>query len=122
MPIDVSRKTSPVLSNTIIQLNELSRKNQSTFWRDIAERLSAGRRRYASVDLGKIERLCNEGDTVVVPGAVLGGGNLQKKITVSALRFSSSAVDKIASVGGKHTSLVQMAEENPKGTNIKIIR
>ncbi len=122
MPIDVSRKTSPVLSNTIIQLNELSRKNQSTFWRDIAERLSAGRRRYASVDLGKIERLCNEGDTVVVPGAVLGGGNLRKKITVSALRFSSSAVDKIASVGGKHTSLVQMAEENPKGTNIKIIR
>ncbi|MCL4342554.1 MAG: 50S ribosomal protein L18e [Candidatus Thermoplasmatota archaeon] len=122
MPIDVSRKTSPVLSNTIIQLNELSRKNQSTFWRDIAEKLSAGRRRYASVDLGKIERLCNEGDTVVVPGAVLGGGNLQKKITVSALKFSSSAVDKIANVGGKHTSLVQLAEENPKGTNIKIIR
>ncbi len=122
MAVDISRKTSPVLKETIVQLKDVSRKSESVFWRDIAERLTRGRRRYASVDLGKIERLCAEGDIVVVPGSVLGGGKIEKKITISALKFSSSAIAKIATAGGKSRSLTDLAEENPKGLNIKIIR
>ena len=122
MSITVERKTSSEVRETIMKLAQVSRESNSVFWRDIAERISGGRRRYASVDLGKIERLCAEGDTVVVPGTVLGGGEIEKKITISAIRASTSAIEKIGKSGSTFKKLSDLAIENPKGTNIKIIR
>jgi large subunit ribosomal protein L18e len=122
MSIRSNRKTSDSLKLTISGLLEISRKENSAFWRDIAERISVGRRRYASVDVGKIERLCSDGDTVVVAGSVLAGGYFQKKITVSALRASEAAKEKIKIGGGTFKPLEELAKENPKGTNLKIIR
>ncbi|MCL4330522.1 MAG: 50S ribosomal protein L18e [Candidatus Thermoplasmatota archaeon] len=122
MSVSAERKTSGPLKSIISGLLEVSRNSEAPFWRDIAERLVAGRRRYASVDVGKIERLVSDGDTVVVPGSVLAGGYLQKKVTISAFRASPAAIKKIELGGGSFKGLNELARENPKGTNIKIIR
>ncbi len=122
MSLNAENKTSEPLRNIISGLLEVSRNSNAPFWRDIAERLVAGRRRYASVDVGKIERLVSDGDTVVVPGSVLAGGYLQKKVTISAFRASPAAIKKIELGGGSFKGLNELAKENPKGTNIKIIR
>ena len=122
MSIDVSRKASDPLRNTIAALNTISRENNGKLWRDVAERLSGGRRRYASVDLGKIQRFSSEGDHVVVVGTVLGGGGLSKKVTISALWISKQAEAKLAESGSTFKTLLEAASENPKGTGIKVIR
>lgn len=70
---------------------------------------------YATINLSDLNKFFNDGD-VVTPEVlkergiikkqlcgvkVLGNGELEKKLTVKATRFSSSAVTKIESAGGK---------------------
>lgn len=70
---------------------------------------------FATINLSDLNKFFNDGDTVTpellkekgiikkqLDGVkVLGNGNLEKKITIKANRFSSSAVTKIESAGGK---------------------
>ncbi|HLH86263.1 MAG TPA: 50S ribosomal protein L18e, partial [Thermoplasmataceae archaeon] len=110
------------LKNTVDELLKISRESGSTFWRDIAERLVEGKHRLASTNLGKIEKLSSDGDTIVIPGTVLGSGYFNRKATLSSLRVSSSAFRKIKESGSTFKNLVDLARENPKGTNLKILR
>ncbi|MBL9026257.1 MAG: 50S ribosomal protein L15 [Myxococcales bacterium] len=47
---------------------------------------------------------------------VLGDGELTKKLTVSAHRFSKGAASKIEAVGGKIVELPRVAQKSEKGT------
>lgn len=73
------------------------------------------RTEYATINLSDLNKYFNDGD-VVTPELlkekgiikkqlcgvkVLGNGELEKKLTIRANRFSSSAVTKIESAGGK---------------------
>jgi len=71
--------------------------------------------RYATINLSDLNKFFNDGDEVTpeilkergiikkqLDGIkVLGNGELEKKITVKAHRFSSTAVTKIENAGGK---------------------
>ncbi len=73
------------------------------------------RTEYATINLSDLNKFFNDGDEVtpellkekgiikkqLCGVKVLGNGELEKKITVKANRFSSSAVTKIESAGGK---------------------
>jgi large subunit ribosomal protein L18e len=122
MSIKVERKTSVYLIDVINNLLERSRENQSIFWRDIASRLNASRNHYANVNLGKLDRFVSEGDTVVIPGNLLSSGILHKKIRIAAVKASDKAKAKLAESGSEFIELKDLANENPKGTNLKIIK
>ena len=61
-----------------------------------------------------------EGDTVVIPGKVLGSGELDHKVTVSAFKFSKSALEKI-NKKGRAINLYDLYKENPRGSGVKIM-
>jgi ribosomal protein L18E len=71
------------------------------------------------VNVYKLEKLCNDGDNVIVYGKVLGDGEITKRINVYALGFSKSAKEKIIKAGGNVRKLKEL-KSIPKG--IKIIR
>ena len=122
MSLNGKKKESNEIADTIDTLVKVSRENSSTMWRDIAERLSGGSRRYASINVGKINRLSNDGDIVIVPGSVLGSGIINKKVTLSALKISKSAMEKLQKSGSSFKPIKQFATENPKVKNPKILR
>ncbi|MGC8515271.1 MAG: 50S ribosomal protein L18e [Thermoplasmata archaeon] len=122
MSLNGKNKESNEIADTIDTLVKVSRENSSTMWRDIAERLSGGSRRYASINVGKINRLSNDGDIVIVPGSVLGSGVINKKVTLSALKISKSAMEKLQKSGSSFKPIKQFATENPKVKNPKILR
>ncbi|WP_201796916.1 50S ribosomal protein L18e [Thermoplasma sp. Kam2015] len=122
MSLDASRKTSKALTSEIEVLSTISRENGSEIWRDIAQRLASGRRRYASVNLYKIDRYAKDGDVIVVPGTVLGVGKISKKVTIGAYKFSRSAIEKLSNSGCAFMNISELAKDNPKGTNVKIMR
>ena len=62
-----------------------------------------------------------DGETVVVPGKVLGSGVLQKDVTVAAVDFSGTAQTKIDQVGDT-MKLETAVEQNPDGSNVRVIR
>ena len=100
-----ARKTNPSILRLLDELRKASRENDARIWRDIAERLERPRRSYAEVNLSRINRYAEDGDTVLVPGKVLGAGRLEKRVTVAALAFSQKAFASIRAVSYTHLTL-----------------
>jgi large subunit ribosomal protein L18e len=63
---------------------------------DIASR---SRRRRVAVNLDKIGKCAKENESVIVPGKVLGGGTIGKKISICAVEFSRDALEKLKGAG-----------------------
>jgi len=115
------RKSNPNLVKLIDELLTHNAVNNAPIWKDIAKRLASSRKNYAEVNVSKIQKYTESGDTVLVPGKVLGSGNILKSVNVAALSFSDSARRKIEESGGKCFSIKELVEVNPKGTGVKII-
>ncbi len=114
------QKTNPVLKKTVSKLEEKGRKEDLAIWRDLAQRLKKPNRKKSPVNISKINRHAEEGETVVVPGKVTGYGSLDKDINVAAFSFSKSAKEKLKETG-KVMSILELVEENPEGENVRIM-
>jgi large subunit ribosomal protein L18e len=118
----VSRKTNPRLSGLISLLKSTSRENEVNIWRDIADRLEGPARNYAEVNLSKINRYAANGDTIIVPGKVLGSGMIEASVRVAALNFSASASEKIREANGECMSIEELISANPSGSRVRVLR
>lgn len=117
-----SKTTNPELIKLIKFLKIQSREKKAEIWRATAEILAKSRRGRVAVNLSRINRNTQKNDVVAVPGKVLGAGTLNHPITVAAFAFSEKAKEKILAAKGKYLSLIDLAEKNPEGSNVKIIR
>jgi large subunit ribosomal protein L18e len=115
-------KTSPRLEGLIADLKATARDSGANVWEDVAARLEKPRSTHAEVNLGRIERYAREDETVIVPGKVLGSGALTKTVTVAAVDFSGSAETKIEQANGDPIDLAQAVENNPEGSNVRVMR
>lgn len=113
--------TNYILRITIDELIKASSRNGAPVWRYVAETLSKSSRSRVAVNLSKIERYAEQGDIVVIPGKVLGGGILRKKLTIAAAHFSKTAIDKIERSGSRHIHILDLLKENPEGRGVKVI-
>ena len=113
------RDKNPMLAGLIKKLDEKGRQEKAPIWESLAERLNRPRRRMSEVNLFSLERHASGKETVVVPGLVLGAGDVSKPLIVVALRFSRIAEEKIRKAGGKCMSIEKFMEEKaPKGARI----
>ncbi|AGK60647.1 LSU ribosomal protein L18AE [Archaeoglobus sulfaticallidus PM70-1] len=117
----MARKTNPNLIRLIEDLLEHSAKNESKLWREVAEHLAKPRRKQAEVNLSKIQRYLRDGEVAIVPGKVLGSGEIDKPLKVAALAFSEKARSKIVSAGGECMSIEDLMKVNPKGSKVRIL-
>ena len=67
--------------------------------------------------LNKINENTNDGETVIVPGKILGIGNLDHTVTVVALNFSESASEKLKD----KMTIRELFEKNPKIKDARIL-
>ena len=116
-----SKSTNPQLIHLIRFLRKQSGKNNALVWKEVAERLAKAKRKRISVNVSRLNRYTDDQETVVVPGKVLGAGRVDNPITVAAFSFSEKAKRKIRDAQGNTLSILQLAQENPNGSNIKII-
>ena len=114
-------KTNPSLNRLIEDLKALSREHGAPIWRDIADRLARRRRHWSEVNLSRVSRAAKEGETVVVPGVLLGSGDLTKPVTIATYRASAGAREKVAKAGGKVVGLRDLVASNPKGSGVRIV-
>jgi len=116
-----NKKSDPNLVALIDSLKKASREKGSEIWRDIALRLEKPSRNWAEVNLSKLELFANEGDIIVVAGKVLGAGDINKKLTVAAYKFSASAAKKIEDAGGRKLTIPELVRETPSGRDVRIM-
>jgi len=113
----------PTKDNIILQtLVENLMKDKKPFWRKVAKELSRPRRKRVEVNLSKIDLYAPDETTVLVPGKVLGTGNLSKKITISAFAFSEKAKQLITAAGGKVVTIENLYKSNPEGRQVMILK
>jgi len=115
------RSTNPELQSVIRSLKEKARDSNAPIWRDVADHLSSSRCRRIAVNLSRLNRHTRAKEMVVVPGKVLGAGNLDHPISVAAFCFSTQARLKISKARGKCLSIFELLETNPNGSNVKIM-
>ncbi|MBS3091839.1 50S ribosomal protein L18e [Candidatus Pacearchaeota archaeon] len=110
------RKTNPELVETIIA----AKKNPK--WLEIANLISRPKRKQISVNLDQINEKVKDGERVIVPGKILGEGQLNKKIALVGFSFSQSAKEKLKKNKIETLELLNEIKKNPEAKNIKIIR
>jgi large subunit ribosomal protein L18e len=69
------------------------------FAEEIKKFASMPRRKRIKVNIRKLDKLAKEGDHIIVPGKVLGIGEVSKKFNISAIEFSQSAIEKLKKGG-----------------------
>lgn len=109
------------LQQTIEELKESSKKNKAPIWARVAKDLSKPTRSRRTVNLTKIEKYTKDGESIIVPGKVLGTGIIAKKATVVAYQFSETAAKKIAAAGGSIKTISEELKKNTKGSKLRII-
>ena len=121
----MTKRTGPTNENTkqiIVSLYKASETNKVKLWKDIAERLQKSSRIIPSVNLSKIEKYAkSETETIIIPGKLLSDGIITKKITVSSLKASKTAIEKLTACGGKYITLEELIKTNPKGKTTRIM-
>jgi LSU ribosomal protein L18AE len=95
--------------------------NSANIWRTIAEYVEKPRRQRVVVNVGKLNHVANDGDVVVVPGKLLGGGRLSKKVVVAAVKVSPKAAQKVIEAGGEVLTIPELVRKFPKGSGVKIV-
>lgn len=102
-------------------MKTLAIEKKSKFWKQIATELEKPSRRQREVNIFKLEKVAKDGETIIVPGKVLGSGTLSKKVVVAALNFSTSAREKIVSGNGEVLSINELMQKHPEGKGVRIM-
>ncbi|MBT3940772.1 50S ribosomal protein L18e [Candidatus Woesearchaeota archaeon] len=115
-----TKSTNSILRKLLANLKKQSNQNKVKIWASLASNLSKPARIQRTVNLTHLERYGKAGETLVVPGKVLGTGVLSKKMTVAAWRFSEKAFQKINKTGTA-ISIDELMKKNPAGKKVRII-
>ena len=115
------KATNPELISLIRDLKKKSQESQTELWRNLAERLTTSKRSRVAVNVSRLNRYTKEGETVAVPGKVLGAGKADHPLTVAAFAFSGVAKSKIQNTKGKCLSIRDLMKKNPTGKNVKLM-
>ncbi len=117
----IDRKSNPVLVAAIADLRDAGRENEAPIWRDIASRLAKPSRNWAQVNVSKVAEHVRDGENAIIPGKLLGAGDIDRAITVVAWNASASAKAKITAAGGKVLTMKEGVDAFPKGEKCRII-
>jgi large subunit ribosomal protein L18e len=114
-------KTNPGLTELIKDLKKQSWKNKAPIWRDIAKRFEKPLKNWSEVNISHLARHVKANDTIIIPGKLLGAGQIDKPVTVAVYKASENAESKIKQAGGKVVQIRTLMTDNPKGKGVRII-
>ena len=109
------------LKYLISELKKEGNVQSSKLWRKVAEDLERSTRQRRVVNVSRLNRNTKPNEVIVVPGKVLGSGEMGHSVTVAAWAFSDSARETITKAKGKCLAISELMKLEPKGKNIRVI-
>ena len=120
-PSPALKKMKEEMKTLIQELKKKSISENTKIWKRVAIDLEKPNRRLRTVNLSRINENTKKDETVIIPGKVLAGGDLQHPITISAWKFSKQAEEKIKLANGKIISLYDIIKTGSKNKKIRIL-
>ncbi len=108
-------------NSELVQLIRDLDKGPQPIWKRTAELLARSRRNRVEVNLSKLEQYSAGTSPILVPGKLLGTGDLSKKLIVAAFSFSEGAKKAIETAGGKAISIQQLKQDNLEGKGVILL-
>jgi large subunit ribosomal protein L18e len=118
------KRTGPTnenLQSLILELKRKANETDTAMFKRLAYELERPTRSRKIVNLSRINIHTEKDDFVVIPGKVLGSGDLDHPVTIAAYKISSSAIDKINSSKSKIVSINDLVKSGIKGKKIRIM-
>lgn len=112
----LQKKNNPLLVETLIA----AKKNAK--WNEVASILSGPRRKRINLNLDEINKDSKAGEIIVVPGKILSGGEIDKKIKVVAFNFSEKAKEKLLSAKCEISIILDEIKKNPEAKGLRILK
>ncbi len=113
--------TNESMQRLISELKKKSEESQSKLLGRIVKDLDKPARIRREINISRINRYTKEDEMIIVPGKVLGGGELDHKITISAFKFSEGALSKIEKSGSKVIPINEITKESISGKRVRIV-
>ncbi|MDE1844164.1 MAG: 50S ribosomal protein L18e [Thaumarchaeota archaeon] len=113
--------TNQIVIQMVKALRGASKKNNAPIWERLADLALKPTRAKRTINLGQLDKFVADNDVVIVPGKVLGTGNLSHKITLCSFSISTTGAKKITESGGKLLDISQIIKNHPTGKGVKII-
>lgn len=113
--------TNDLINETKWILRRGFKKSKKPIWRALEREISKSRTIRREVNISRLSFATKNEEVVVVPGKVLGSGEMDHKLTVCAFSISNAAVRKITIVGGKVLTLNELMDRHPDGKGVRII-
>jgi len=109
------------LNNTIWTLRNALKKNRVPIWKAVIKDLSRSRSNRREVNIGQLAHVTKDKEVVIVPGKILGSGEISHKLTIWCFTISEAATRKILDAGGKILPLDSLIKKHPDGKGVRII-
>ncbi len=103
-------------NHEIVETIILAKKNNLL---NLAKKLSGPKSTYNNINVSDLDNI--KEDNVIVVGKVLGSGNIERKINVSALAFSKQAYDKLKKAHCEIKKIKEEIKSNRELKGVKII-
>ena len=113
--------TNQVVLQMAKELLGASKKNNAPIWLKLSKLALKPSRSRRVINLGQLDKFVNDNDVVVVPGKVLGTGNISHKITLCSFSISTTGAKKVTQSGGKLVDFTHLIKNHPTGKGMKII-
>ena len=110
------RKTDSELVETIREAKK------SDGWVEVAGLLAGSRRNRINVNLSEINSGAEDEDVIVVCGKVLSMGEVVKKIKISALGYSETAMQKLKEAKVEFNYIIEEIKSNAEAKGVKVLR
>lgn len=114
-------KTDNQLQGLIQELKKQGSEKKVKLWKRIARDLEKPTRQRRVVNLYRLNKYTKENEIVIVPGKVLGTGDVDHKLTIAALNFSDDALRKLLEKKSNVYSIYELMKSNPQAKKVRII-
>ncbi len=120
------KPTGPTKESTrklIVALEKYGKRTKQNIWLKIAEKLKKPRRSRIKVNIWKLAKLNKKfkNQTIIVPGKILGKGDVNEAVCTAAFDFSKEAKEKIQKAKGTTITFYELMNKKPKPSSLVIV-
>lgn len=110
-----------MVDSTIWTLRQAFKKNKAPIWRALEQELAGPRANRREINVRRLAQITKSDEVVVIPGKILGTGDLGHKLTVCAFSISEGAAKKVITAGGRVVTFEDLIKKYPDGRGVRVI-